>query len=115
MPLEVWQTISVRNQKIQLALEGVRASIRALDDEDRVGVIAFAAKIKMDEPPTTVHEEILREVGKLRPGSGTKMYPALEKAYDDFKRLMRNRNISCSCQTASRKVILFRCETDYSG
>ena len=70
------------DQKIQLALEGVRASIRALDDEDRVGVIAFAAKIRMDHPLTTAHEEILREVGKLRPGSGTKMYPALEKAYE---------------------------------
>ena len=70
------------DQKIQLALEGVRASIRALDDEDRVGVIAFAAKIRMDHPPTTAHEEILREIGKLRPGSGTKMYPALEKAYE---------------------------------
>ena len=70
------------DQKIQLALEGVRASIRALDDEDRVGVIAFAAKIKMDHPPTTEHEEVLREVGKLRPGSGTKMYPALEKAHE---------------------------------
>ena len=69
-------------QKIQLALEGVRASIRALDDEDRVGVIAFAAKIRMDRPPTTAHEEMLREVGKLRPGSGTKMYPALEKAHE---------------------------------
>lgn len=69
------------DQKIQLALEGVRASIRALDDEDRVGVITFAAKIRMDHPPTTAHEEMLREVGKLRPGSGTKMYPALEKAY----------------------------------
>ena len=70
------------DQKIQLALEGVRASIRALDDEDRVGVIAFAAKIRMDYPPTTAHEKIFREVGKLRPGSGTKMYPALEKAYE---------------------------------
>ncbi len=70
------------DQKIQLALEGVRASIRALDDEDRVGVIAFAARIRMDYPPTTAHEEMLREVGKLRPGSGTKMYPALEKAYE---------------------------------
>ena len=70
------------DQKIQLALEGGRASIRALDDEDRVGVIAFAAKIRMDHPPTTAHEEIFREVGKLRPGSGTKMYPALEKAYE---------------------------------
>ena len=70
------------DQKIQLALEGVRASIRALDDEDRAGMIAFAAKIKMDFPPTIEHEEILRKVGKLRPGSGTKMYPALEKAYE---------------------------------
>ena len=70
------------DQKIQLALEGVRASIRALDDEDRAGVIAFAAKIKMDSAPTIEHEEILRKVGKLRPGSGTKMYPALEKAYE---------------------------------
>ena len=70
------------DQKIQLALEGVRASIRALDDEDRVGVIAFAAKIRMDRSPTTAHTEILREVGKLRPGSGTKMYPALERAYE---------------------------------
>ena len=70
------------DQKIQLALEGVRASIRALDDEDRVGVIGFAAKIKMDYAPTIEHEEILREVGKLRPGSGTKMYLALERAYE---------------------------------
>ena len=70
------------DQKIQLALEGVRASIQALDDEDRAGVIAFAAKVKMDHAPTTEHEKILREVGKLRPGSGTKMYPALERAYE---------------------------------
>ncbi len=73
------------DQKIQLALEGVRASIRVLDDEDRVGVIAFAARIRLDHPPTTAHEEILREVGKLRPGSGTKMYPALEKAYEQLQ------------------------------
>ena len=70
------------DQKIQLALEGVRASIQALDDEDRAGVIAFAAEIKMDHVPTTEHDEILREVGKLRPGSGTKMYPAVERAYE---------------------------------
>ena len=73
------------DQKIQLALEGVRTSIRALDDEDRVGVIAFAAKIRMDHPPTTAHEDILHKVGKLRPGSGTKMYPALEKAYEQLQ------------------------------
>ena len=73
------------DQKIQLALEGVRASIQALDDEDRAGVIAFAAEIKMDHVPTTEHDEILREVGKLRPGSGTKMYPALERGYEHLQ------------------------------
>ena len=73
------------DQKIQLALEGVRASIHALDDEDRVGVIAFAAKIQKDYAPTIDHEEILRKVGQLRPGSGTKMYPALEKAYEQLQ------------------------------
>ena len=75
------------DQKIQLALEGVRASIRAIDREDSVGVIAFAAKIRIDQSPTTAHEDILREVGKLRPGSGTKMYPALERAYEQLQKV----------------------------
>ena len=73
------------DQKIQLAIEGVRAAVRALDEKDRVGVIGFAAKIKMEIAPTTDHELILHEVGELRPGSGTKMYPALKGAYDCFK------------------------------
>ncbi|MCZ6677704.1 MAG: glutamine amidotransferase, partial [Candidatus Poribacteria bacterium] len=73
------------DQKIRLAIEGVRASIRALDDEDRVGVIGFAAKIKKEILLTTEHESIIREVGKLRPGSGTRMYPALERAYERLK------------------------------
>ncbi len=75
------------DQKIQLAIEGVRASVRALNDEDRAGVIGFAAKIKMEIQPTTDHKSIIRGVGKLRPGSGTKMYPALEKAYKRLKEI----------------------------
>ena len=73
------------DQKIRLAIEGVRAAIRALDDEDRVGLIGFTAKIEPDLPPTTDHESILHEVGELFPGSGTKMYPALKKAYERLK------------------------------
>ena len=75
------------DQKIQLAVEGVRAAVRVLDEADRVGLIGFAAKppIKMDILPTTNHELISREVGKLYPGGGTRMYPALERAHAVLK------------------------------
>ena len=77
------------DQKIQLAIEGVRAAVRVLDEGDRVGLIGFAAKppIKMVIPPTDVHERISREVGKLYPGGGTKMFPALERAHDVLKEI----------------------------
>ena len=77
------------DQKIQLAIEGVRAAVRVLDDEDRVGLIGFAAKppIKMVIHPTDEHGLISREVGKLYAGGGTKMYPALERAHDVLKEI----------------------------
>ena len=75
------------DQKIQLAIEGVRAAVRVLDEADRVGLIGFAAKppIKMVISPTDDHELISREVGKLYPGGGTRMYPALERAHQILK------------------------------
>ena len=77
------------DQKIQLAIEGVRAAVRVLDEADRVGLIGFAAKppIKMFIPPTDNHDLISRGVGKLYPGGGTKMYPALERAHDVLKEM----------------------------
>ena len=73
------------DQKIQLAIEGIRAGVRELDKEDRAGVIGFAAKIGLDISPTTDHETIIREVGGLVPTGGTKMYPALKRAYEKLK------------------------------
>lgn len=73
------------DQKIQLAIEGIRAGVRELDKEDMAGVIGFAAKIGLDISPTTDHERIIREVGGLAPTGGTKMYPALERAYEKLK------------------------------
>jgi len=73
------------DQKIQLAIEGVRAAIRALKDEDQVGVIGFDAKIKMEVPPRIDHASLLHKVGELTPGGGTKMYPALKRAYELLK------------------------------
>ena len=73
------------DQKIQLAIEGIRAGVRELDKEDKAGVIGFAAKIGLDISPTTNHEKIIREVGGLAPTGGTKMYPALKRAYEKLK------------------------------
>ena len=73
------------DQKIQLAIEGIRAGVRELDKEDKAGVIGFAAKIGLDISPTMDHERIIREVGELAPTGGTKMYPALKRAYEKIK------------------------------
>lgn len=73
------------DQKIQLAIEGIRAGVRELDKEDKAGVIGFAAKIGLDISPTTDHERIIREVGRTAPTGGTKMYPALKRAYEKLK------------------------------
>ncbi|MDE0041923.1 MAG: glutamine amidotransferase, partial [Candidatus Poribacteria bacterium] len=73
------------DQKIQLAIEGIRAGVRELDKEDKAGVIGFAAKIGLDISPTTDHGRIIREVGGLAPTGGTKMYPALKRAYEKLK------------------------------
>ncbi|MDE0185137.1 MAG: VWA domain-containing protein [Candidatus Poribacteria bacterium] len=77
------------DQKIELAIEGVRAAVRVLDEEDRVGLIGFAANppIKMFIAPTNEHERINRGVGKLSPGGGTEMYPSLEKAHEVLKEI----------------------------
>lgn len=77
------------DQKIELAIEGVRAAVRVLDEEDRVGLIGFAAKppIKTFITPTDDHERINRGVGKLYPGGGTEIYPALERAHEILKQI----------------------------
>ena len=73
------------DQKIQLAIEGIRAGVRELDKEDKAGVIGFAAKVGLDISPTSDHKRIIREVGGLAPTGGTKMYPALKRAYEKLK------------------------------
>jgi len=72
------------DRKIQLAIEGIRAGVREFDDEDLAGVIGFAVKIK-EFPLTTDHPSIIRKVGKLSATGGTKMYNALERAYQRLK------------------------------
>ncbi|MBI1928131.1 VWA domain-containing protein, partial [Candidatus Poribacteria bacterium] len=54
-------------------------------NEDQVGVLGFDAKIKMEISPRTDQASLLHKVGELTPGGGTKMYPALKRAYELLK------------------------------
>lgn len=70
-------------QKIQLAKAAAKSAIKTLNEKDLVGVLAFDAKTREVFGLTQAKEkdDLIRKVGTIRAGSGTKMYPALKKAY----------------------------------
>ena len=69
------------DQKIGLAIEGIRLAVNALDEADLVGVVSFSASIGLQIPPTVDHQRVLTAIGTLRPRNGTQLFPALQKAY----------------------------------
>ena len=58
-------------QKIELAVEAIRAGIRSLVEEDQVAVIGFDVNLREVSPLTTDHDTLIRAVGKLVPTGGT--------------------------------------------
>ncbi len=73
-------------QKIQLAIEGVRAGIRNLKDEDVAGLIGFNTEVYVIAQLTSEHDTLRQAAGTLRPTGGTtKMKEALDKAGDILK------------------------------
>ncbi|MDA1191274.1 MAG: VWA domain-containing protein, partial [Candidatus Poribacteria bacterium] len=71
-------------QKLTLAAAATRAALDALDDADRIGVIAFDAKPRtvVELSPKSERASILRAVEDLKPGAGTEIVPALNAALD---------------------------------
>ena len=73
-------------QKIGLAIEGVRAGIRNLDEEDEGGIIGFNVDVHTISTLTSDHDVLRRTVGRLKPTGGTtKMKDATQRAYDMLK------------------------------
>jgi len=74
-------------QKMQLAIAAARTAIKILDKKDLVGVLTFDAQTSEVVQLTQAQDKdnLLRKVGNIRAGSGTKMYPALEKAYQKIQ------------------------------
>ena len=70
-------------QKIGLAIEGVRAGIRNLDEEDEAGILSFNVDVQIISDLTPDHDALRQAVGRLRPTGGTtKMEDATKRAYE---------------------------------
>ena len=73
-------------QKIGLAIEGVRAGIRNLDEEDEAGILGFNVAVHTISDLTSDHEALRETVSRLRPTGGTtKMEEATKQAYEMLK------------------------------
>lgn len=73
-------------QKIQLAIEGVRAGIRNLKAEDTAGLLGFNTAVHLISPLTADRGLLIRAAGKLRPTGGTTMMKdALQEAGELLK------------------------------
>jgi Ca-activated chloride channel family protein len=74
---------SMQGTKMELAKEAGRATAKALNPEDRIGVIAFdsEARVAVRLQRASNSYRIDTDIGKLQPSGGTHIYPALDQAY----------------------------------
>lgn len=73
-------------QKIQLAIEGIRAGIRNLDEEDMAGILGFNITVHVISELTADHGALLQTVGRLKPTGGTTMMGgAIQRSHEILK------------------------------
>ena len=73
-------------QKIRLAIEGIRAGIRNLEDGDQAAILGFDVNQRDISPLTSEHDALIRAVGRLKPTGGTTaMGAAVESAGEILK------------------------------
>ena len=79
-------------QKIELAVQAIRAGIRNLEEEDQAAVIGFDVNLREVSSLTTDHDTLIRAVGKLVPTGGTTaMGDAIKKAGEMLKEVKAKR------------------------
>ncbi|MDD2585499.1 MAG: VWA domain-containing protein [Syntrophomonadaceae bacterium] len=73
--------------KIDLAREAAIQATEILSPQDKIGVIAFdsAARWVVEMKPADNAEEIRSDIGTIRAGGGTNIFPALQLAYNSLK------------------------------
>lgn len=76
-------------QKIELAIEGIRAGIRNLEDEDQAAILSFDVNQGDISPFTSAHDALIRAVGRLKPTGGT---PAMDAAVRTAGKMLQTTN-----------------------
>lgn len=73
-------------QKIELAIEGVRAGIRNLEAEDQAAILGFDVDQRDISPLTSDHDALIRAVGRIKPTGGT---TAMDAAVETAGRMLK--------------------------
>lgn len=78
---------SMVGPKLRLAKLSAFAATRSLDDDDRVGVVAFHEESEWIVPfqPARNRSDLARRVDAMDAGGGTNFYPALELGYEALR------------------------------
>jgi hypothetical protein len=72
--------------KIELARQAALGAVQQLDNQDQIGILAFDDQNHWIYPMQALADRPIVEsaIGRLEPGGGTEIYPALEAAYNDI-------------------------------
>jgi Ca-activated chloride channel family protein len=78
------KSLSMEGPKIAMVRQAARASIAGLRPKDKVGLIAFDKEFRWVVPLSTVSEAtgLDASIESIEAGGGTRIYPAMEAAYD---------------------------------
>ncbi len=88
----------VRSQKkIELAIEGIRAGIRNMEDDDQAAILGFDVNQRDISPLTSDHDALIRAVGRLKPTGGT---TAMNAAVETAEKILK------TAETKLKHIIL---------
>lgn len=87
MVLVIDKSGSMGGQKMELAKEAAKSAVELLGPNDKIGVIAFEGDVfwVSDMQPASNKGKVMEEISRVEAGGGTRMYPAMEEAYDALK------------------------------
>jgi uncharacterized membrane protein len=87
MLLVIDKSGSMGGQKMELAKDAAKGAVELLGGNDKVGVIAFEGDTfwVCEVMPCSNKSYILDRISSIEAGGGTRMYPAMEEAYEALK------------------------------
>ena len=83
MVLVIDKSGSMSGIKVELAKEAARATVELLGRRDKLGIIAFDGSPHWISEMHTAADNLYLsdQIGSIRAGGGTNLYPALQQAY----------------------------------